>query len=1337
MYLSNESVNGITAMRFIVAKNIRTDAIAMIIGILLDDETKREALGKTTVSPADFVSLQEYCNPRDVGGIDSDSLDRRRVAGGLFEYAMNTLMVEDSQNPIDSVISSMLSDKAKSDYKNVLNGMWQRFANKDEFNLMFPNFSVEKSGDSFTCHAGENKAEFSRFALALSDFSQLKDDGESRPSCTSLMQRFQKGQVSIHEFESSVSDMAEKSSLMLDSRIDEKNNAIWEKFDENNVFMKGDGYTCYKLEDDDKEDFISVADDSTKWCVAKPNNTFWEDYGAPYYMIVKGNHIPFALLNISTKHEGASVSDPYVQFMDETDSQITYDRPSYRILISFARKIGDKIGIDLENVGHGYNAAFKMDIGDGTVPKEPDLKESAIRSGNTPQDVLEYLALENQSKYDEFIVSNPNCSANLLRQLMWRNGSSKPMLCRILENERCTDKLAKDILRTFMKSDSDKTNAYASILSRSNVSSSMMSLILESMPKDAFDAFCKNDRIKTEKIIYFLSHGDMGEQQVLGAMRKRLDIPVGAIRKYADRYESIRNECLSMESLEASEIKKICNEIRTVDELISLLGNSNCPSDVLDKAMTVNGLSDDEMKRIAMAVSKNINSPSHALCMAIEMYGSSVDYLTFNAVGNPNADEDVYRTAINSDGFVGNNSVYGMMKRDNFTTGLFLEYEGHCKKFTHGEYEFFMRSDVPVDFIVDMLEKHGELLDFVRKRSDYLSIVKRGVEKGCDLFRQDAVLNGLIEISAEDCNEEDLMNAIENGKCPEKMLKMALMDKSYSLDYVDDKILDAMGKGVAAGYYSTVLFGWLVKRGDCYNLVKLFKNSGCTGKVRDRICNVVFDKHEYFDNSVQIATSEYFTDKMLNGCLESNNRLAVICSSKCPLSTIDKLVSDESASKYDLMNAIKNCDKCTPEMLDRLGSHQLEHCSIYSYNSRFFSSPSMNREDFDKIRSIADDSEGDKLLKDFWFLTNPNCTNEFAMGVLKGLEDSTSGESEHSLMLSKTSKDKMYQIDEYDIAGVIRKMVENYGIEDETIVGFIGLLKNETQLSDVVDAILSSKRILGSAFDDLARKHAWLIGVKAVFTNGNLSDGEKIDVAKKCNMSFCYLSEIISLFGSSGNDLYRTVALIGSCMSIYANDVPMKTVQTIVDKSIEKSNEMGISHEYLLQLRLNDPIEPVTAEKRTIPTGSGAVVKLETTSNRRIINSTIASGSTGQLMLLMNNENVSRKLARKFAEKSNELMDRYYQRFGLDDFVLNSVRFFLLFKKHGADFGKDVLLRLEKNGNDDVRWLARKFLDYLYDESNGLYVNRTASMKHGLVSMRVAVSEFARMLAMDYASGRS
>ena len=64
-------------------------------------------------------------------------------------------------------------------------------------------------------------------------------------------------------------------------------------------------------------------------------------------------------------------------------------------------------------------------------------------------------------------------------------------------------------------------------------------------------------------------------------------------------------------------------------------------------------------------------------------------------------------------------------------------------------------------------------------------------------------------------------------------------------------------------------------------------------------------------------------------------------------------------------------------------------------------------------------------------------------------------------------------------------------------------------------------------------------------------------------------------------------------------------------------------------------------------------------------------------------------------------------------------------------------MRLEKNGNDDVRWLARKFLNYLYDESNGLYVNRTASMKYGLVSMRVAVSEFARMLAMDYASGRS
>ena len=218
-------------MKNIVAKNVRTNAIAMVLDVFIDDELKREAIDKTTINVVDFVSLQT----------------KNETTGKWLDYVTG-LFKEGSTNIIDSKLSEFLSKKSGNDYKSLLDGLWQLFGKKEEFFRLFPNFKISPTLDrenkitGFDCTLGEDVKELRKLANTMSDFSQLKQDASARSKCTTLMQQFQQGRISIEVFEKSVSDIASGTDIMLNTRIDEVASKIWEKFDESNVFLKNGKY---------------------------------------------------------------------------------------------------------------------------------------------------------------------------------------------------------------------------------------------------------------------------------------------------------------------------------------------------------------------------------------------------------------------------------------------------------------------------------------------------------------------------------------------------------------------------------------------------------------------------------------------------------------------------------------------------------------------------------------------------------------------------------------------------------------------------------------------------------------------------------------------------------------------------------------------------------------------------------------------------------------------------------------------------------------------------------------------------------------------------------------
>ena len=1316
-------------MREIVAKNIRTDAVVMLLDSCLDDKTKQDALGKLSVTSTDLTALDNYFNPRNFNGIDEESAKARKSQGEVFRYIMNLINATGDSNPIDATIHDFISAKAKHDYGNVLNGMWKRFADKKEFDEFFPNFKIVENGDSPKCEVGASNEAFSRLTRALSDFSQLKDDNETRGACTSLMQRFQRGGMPISEFESSIEEIAEGSSLMLDTKVDEENREIWMKFDHGNVFLKSGGYVCYKLDDKDKEDLIHIANDTTKWCVAKWNNTHWEEYGAPYYMIATEKHIPLALLNISTKK--GSVEDPYVQFMDDTDTEIQYDRPTRGGLIEFAKKITAKIGIDLSKVGHGYNDAFR-ESNEGE-PKEPDIKRSVMRSDKTSVDMLEYLAFENQDGYDEDILSNPNCSVDLLRNLAWRSGFRLSVMTKILSNEKCPDRLSLDVLRHFSKKDDYAFySGCIAVLSKKQVSSSLVMLMVANMNEVRFHNICAST-VKTDKIAMLLDEGDLSEEMVLEAMKQRADLPLEVLEKYAEKYDSVRTQRMSMEAFMENDVAKICKGIRSVEDLLATLKNRNCPVEVLEKAISVRGIDEQEYRSVLRGVVNNINCTSDILCKVLKKLEDADNgtLLIYDAVSNPNADEKVYEQSLRNKGFM-HDSYYvsNMFMRDNFPPRLYEMYLGNIgdnHRFIEVEGKYLLRSDISLEFIARMVERQGGLIDVVKKRNDFEKIVEIGSRLGIDLFLSYAVADGMIDEVPDDAvTKKNVGMIVRYHECSDEFLK-----KAFELNepVVTDTIMDMGENNVAPFSYIEALYRHFIDKG-VYNdqLLRLFNFDGCTDELRMKICEEVRRQEKVYLLRSMVQDWDC-TAEMLDTLASKDNVFAdaVLRNPRCSAKTRDRILSTGFSLSH--ANAIFSSPKCTREMLSCIDTNRcsMSDCLWLGGGLNFVSSPNLEYADVAGL-GIEDDSKDKdeaRLLLDLKFMQNPHCSDELARSVIARLRE-RGVDGSHELSLEKLNT----KVRKGDVIPVIQAMIANDAIASETILAFIDMFFNEDDYykRDLLPDFLKSKRVLERQVVEFVNSITSFVDARLLLENRHLSCEQMRKLVKDNDWSILYgLREVLENPRRFGDNALFAIALVGDLGygGIDCNGVPWKKQQEVLAKAVKFAEEHGMKCTSLKQMIADDAISPVTMEEKLIPSGSDANVLLETTSNRKIINATIAGGSTESLLALMKNENVTKKLACKFAEKSNDLMEEYYNRFGLDGFVLNSVRFFNVFKKHGADFGKDVLLKLKGNDNDDVRWLATKFYNYLYDEQNGLYANRTACDKYHHVSLKVARHEMA------------
>lgn len=1295
-------------MKSIVAKNVRTDAVAMALDMCIDGKTKDSVLGKTTIAVSDFAKLQGNDTTRK-----------------WLDYVTMLFKEGNPENKVDAKLSDFLKKKSGNDYKGFLNGLWQRFGNKDEFLMFFPNFRIEaRTGvdDSiagFECTLGEDAKALRRLANAMSDFSQLKMDNSTSRTCTSLMQQFQQGKVSVKDFEKSVSDMASKATFLLDTKIDEMSMEIWGRFDDSNVFLKDGSYTCYRLDDKDKDDFIVVAD-HTKWCVSHPNNTFWEQYGAPYYMITEGDHIPTALLNMSEKYEGGTKDDPYVQFKDEADNSIAYDRPSHKALIRFGKEIVRKAGKDASKFTKGNWRVFKEEIGEDDKPKEPNLKESLFRSRRTSAELISDVAF-GYTDYDSLIVESPNCDESHLWMIAERNGRNREVIEKVLAHPKCPDRLTRKIVRALYGNDRDMTrNAYAVVLGREKVSPELIGDISKWMDENDFCSFCSNSSIGTDKIVALLSTGVATEDGLRKAVESRRDLPASAIEKYAERYDSVKILLLSMDGVSSDVISDAFKDVRTLDELLILLKNPNCTSDVFDKALSLEGLSDDDMRNVLMAIARNGNAGAEILVKGVSL--TKEPSVMASLADNPNADDSVYMAILDREEFRSSYAFLGMLKRRNCSMDAIRKYVSSVK---YPSFDFLKyRNDLSPEFIAEITSSSDmNPTSVVWSLSNFMEIVEAGCRLGYRNYIGIAATHSDHSILKGIEPDKDFIHkvskVISDGDCPREFIH-----KAFGNDACDQAmyaVKNAISRNVAPRHYYEEIAEHLMDasndslRGE--NLKNVCISDGCPSDIRMKIYKWMKEKN-YRDVIGEILGSRNCTQEILDDCLSDENFAScAVGNPNCPKSVVDRAFEKGS---YTSASIVSDSEFCTDELVERAIKADVAN-RMYPQYCSYMKCAGVSKECIDRLKKCHDWEQEELDALDFKFLANPNCTDDYARGILGRFPEL--GESE------SCKDDEFFE--------VLLGMVPNERISDGTLAEFakIGNDMYSYHKEEVGEALAKSKRMLRDSGIEIVRNDKDVIDdgfFSNLFCRSDMEPERRAEAYKKigCSRRACFDSLLKRL--PRGEAVRIAVALEGK---ISFRNVPWKEQQDFLKEAIEVFKSRGLDTISLEGYLAQPAQEPVESQRLEVPTGSTAGVILETTSNRKIINSTIATGTRDELAKLMRNRNVTRGMARKFAEKSNETADGYYRRFGLDDFLLNSVRFFDVFRNHGADFSEEELERIRDLGDGDVKWLADKFIDYLYNKEHGMYVERQASVKFRNVSRRLVASLIACSVATGIIDG--